>query len=709
VHGLDCAEEVSLIRSRLDRFPGLRSLSFDVVRGKMVASFDAQQVQPLQIQNAVSETGLRCEPWRELDEAPASFFARNGKLLLASVSGVSTLAAMVWQGLTTGNLIASLFAHEHAGHHMEWPVVLLCVVAIAAGSYFVVPKASYSFRRLQPDMNALVVVSVMGAAYLGEWIEGATLSFLFALAALLESFSLARARKAVTALMEVSPGEASVVHHDHEHKTPVESVQVGSTVRVRPGERIPCDGEVVSGNSDVNQAMITGESAPVWKAAGDTVYAGTMNGDGVLDLRTTKQAGDTTLARIIRMVEGVQHRRAPSEQFVEKFSRYYTPAMMLLATAVSVIPPAFFGGNWGDWFYQGMVILLISCPCALVISTPVSIVAALASAARHGVLIKGGAYLEEAGRLKVVAFDKTGVLTTGEPVVRSMTPLNGYREEEVLGRLAALESHSGHPLARAVLRHARERGVQPLPVSNYLTLQGKGAEGEVAGQKFWVGSLRLMKERGLDPKELAGKLDKKPGTVVALGTDREVWALVTLEDPVRPEAPESLRLLRQAGIERIVMLTGDNRATAEAVAEQAGVDEVFPDLLPSDKSDTVANLIRKHHKVAMVGDGVNDAQAMANSTVGIAVGVSSLDVVLETADVVLMAHGLKKLPFLLRHARNTVGVIKENVALALVLKAAFLLLAFFGLATLWMAVAGDMGATLLVTFNSLRLLRVEED
>ncbi|MEZ5355370.1 MAG: heavy metal translocating P-type ATPase [Bryobacteraceae bacterium] len=704
VHGLDCAEEVSLIRKRLDRERGIGDLSFDVVRGKMRVAFDAGAIDPARIQKAVSETGLRCELWTEQTES-LGFWQSYGKVTLAAVSGASMLGAMVVQGVTSGDLVTALLAHEHAGHHVSKAVVALCVVAIAAGSYFVLPKAAYSFRRLQPDMNALVTVSLLGAMYLGEWIEGATLAFLFALAALLETFSLARARKAVTALMEYAPGEASVVHGDHEHRVPIAQVKVNATVRVRPGERVPCDGEVAAGNSEVNQAMITGESIPVWKTKGDKVYAGTMNGDGTLDVLITHPSSDTTLARIIRMVEGVQHRRAPSEQFVEKFSRYYTPAMMMLALIVATFPPLALGKDWGDWFYQGMVILLISCPCALVISTPVSIVAALASSARRGVLVKGGAFLEEAARVKVVAFDKTGVLTRGEPNVKTLAPLNGYTEEQVLARLGALEAHSGHPLARAVLRYADERGVRPLEVADFYSYQGKGAEGVVEGEKFWAGSLRMMAEKGLDVESLRGRLPQGESSVVVFGTDREAWAVVTLEDPIRKDAIEAVQGLRAAGIERVIMLTGDNRATAERVGAHVGVDEVRSELLPGDKSDTIVALKQRFGKVAMVGDGVNDAQAMAASSLGIALATTGMDVVMETADVVLMSGHLNKLPFLIKHARRTVGVIQQNVGIALALKAVFLVLAFFGVATLWMAVAADMGATLLVTFNGLRLLR----
>jgi Zn2+/Cd2+-exporting ATPase len=708
VEGLDCADEVAILRRQLDGRPGVRKLVFDVVHAKMTVEFDPKLTDAEQLQAAAGETGMRCHRWSERLEK--SFWERHSRSALAWLSGICLVAATLTYGLLTGDFFTAFFAHDHAhdSHRAIVPVIVLSLLGILSGAWYVLPKAWYSLRTLRPDMNLLVAISLVGAVYLGEWLEGATLSFLFAVAALLESYSVSKARNAVAGLMKFAPGEASVVHGDHEHKTPVNQLKVGTVVRVRPGERIPCDGDVTAGASDVDQALITGESIPVAKAPGEHVYAGTINGDGVLEVRVTSPATDTTLARIVRMVENCQQRRAPSERFVEKFARYYTPAMILLATAVVVLPPMLGGGDWSYWFYQGMVILLISCPCALVISTPVSIVAALASAAKHGVLLKGGAFLEEAARLRAVAFDKTGVLTEGQPEVRELVPLNGWDRDAILKRLAALEYHSEHPLARAVVRYARANQVDTGGVSNFQVLQGRGAEAEIDGERFWAGNVRLLREKNLASEEVNAAVDRMgrdEGSVVVCGSDTAALALVKLSDPVREETREVVRRLRAAGVERTVMLTGDNAATAAAVAADVEVDEVRAELLPSDKADAVAELRRRYGHVAMVGDGVNDAQAMASSTLGIALGGSGVDVVMETSDVVLVSGGLKKLPFLLRHARRTLAIIKQNIAIAIALKAAFLVLAFFGLATLWMAIAADMGATLLVTFNGLRLLR----
>jgi Cd2+/Zn2+-exporting ATPase len=487
----------------------------------------------------------------------------------------------------------------------------------------------------------------------------------------------------------------------------VEKVGIGSRVRVRPGERIPCDGLVMEGGSDVNQAMITGESVPVWKGAGDEVFAGTVNGDGLLEMETTRLARDTTLARIARVVERAQHQRAPAEHFVEKFARIYTPVVLMLALLVAVVPPLAAAGDWGYWFYQGMVILLISCPCALVISTPVTIVAALTSAARSGVLVKGGAYLEEAARLRAIAFDKTGVLTAGHPEVSQVVPLGGHTREEVLERLAAVEQGSRHPLAGAIVRYAASQGIRPAAAAAFQTVRGKGAEAQVAGERYWAGSLRLLEEKGLANdtlREQIRELAASGGMTVAFGSEREPWALLSLADPVRPEAAAVTRELAGLKLDDIVILTGDHPVAAKVIAGQAGIGAIHADMLPADKAEAIDGLRARHGHVGMVGDGINDAQAMSHASLGIALGHASVDAVIETADVVLLSGGLTKLPDLVRLGRRTVAIIRENIVIALALKGIFFGLAVFGLATLWMAVAADMGATLLVIFNGLRML-----
>jgi Cd2+/Zn2+-exporting ATPase len=491
---------------------------------------------------------------------------------------------------------------------------------------------------------------------------------------------------------------------------PVVEVPLGATVLVRPGERIPLDGIVTKGRTSVNQAPITGESMPVAKEEGDEVFAGTINEDGAIEFKATNAAADTTLARIIRMVEEAQSRRAPVEQWVEKFARYYTPAMIAVAFLVAVVPPLF-GGLWGRWFYEALVVLVIACPCALVISTPVSIVAALTTSARAGVLIKGGAFLEAAGRVNVFALDKTGTLTKGLLEVQEIIPLNGHTHSELLARAAALEAHSEHPLAAAVLKRARLENVQPLDAENFRALKGRGAEATIEGRLFWVGSHRLLHEKGVEESEMhaqAQQMEDAGHSVVAVGSDRHVCGLISVADSIRPEASDLVRELKAAGVRHVAMLTGDNQGTADAVGRALGIDEVRAELLPEDKMKAIQDIQGKYGDAAMVGDGVNDAPALATATIGIAMGAAGTDAAVETADIALMSDDLARLPWLVRHARRSLGVVRQNIVFALGVKVAFMALALAQVATLWMAIAADMGASLIVIFNALRLLHTGE-
>ena len=659
-----------------------------------------------QIAAAVSRLGMRAEPW---DAAPRieSWWETDGRHALVATSGLALIGGLVLHVVVAGgDVVQTLLAHAHGAHGIDTPVVVLLSIGILAGLFHSAPKALGSLARLRPDMNALVLVSVIGALFLAEWAEAATLAFLYGLSGLLENWSARRARNAIGSLLRITPATAAVVHGDHEHRTPVDRVSLGAHVRVRPGERIPCDGVVTDGSSYVDQALVTGESMPAWKTAGDEVFAGTVNGHGVVELRTTRAASDTMLARITRMVGESHHHRAPTERFIDQFARYYTPLMFAVALGVGALPPLVLGGDWEHWFYQAMLILLISCPCGLVISTPVTIAAAITSATRHGVLIKGGSHLEELGRLRAVAFDKTGIITRGEPDVRELRPVDGRSEDEVLARLLAIELRSEHPLSRAIVRHARERGVEPAELTDFAAIEGRGAEALIDGKLFWVGSTRFAREQtALEPfePELAG-MQRADETVVVCGAGEDVWALIAVADPVRPEASSSVGQIHRQGL-RTALLTGDNAATARSVGSRVHVEDVRAELLPDGKAEAVRKLIALHGPTAMVGDGINDSQALLTSSVGIAMGGNATDVAAESADVVLMQDDLRKLPFLVDHARRARRVIIENVSVALGAKALFLAFMAFGAATLWMAVAADMGASLLVTFNGLRMLR----
>ena len=706
VEGLDCNEEATLLRDALAGREGVHGVSFHVVDGRMTVDADTDAFGPERVAEAVSRLGMRADPW---DAAPRveSWWEAHGRHALVAASGLALVAGLVLHvTVAGGGVVETLLGHAHGAHGVDRSVVLLLLAGIVAGLFPSAPKAVASLVRLRPDMNALVLVSVTGAMFLAEWAEAAVLAFLYGLSGLLENWSARRARNAIGSLLRITPATAAVVHGDHEHRTPVDRVALGTQVRVRPGERIPCDGEVTDGSSYVDQALVTGESVPAWKTAGDDVFAGTVNGHGVLELRTTRAASDTMLARITRMVSESQHHRAPTERFIDQFARYYTPLMFAVALAVGAVPPLLLGGDWQQWFYQAMLILLISCPCGLVISTPVTIAAAITSATRHGVLIKGGSHLEELGRLRAVALDKTGVVTRGEPDVRELRPVNGRSEREVLARLLSIELRSEHPLSRAIVRHARERGVEPSDVTDFTAIEGRGAEARIDGRRFWVGSTRFAREQAaieaFEP-ELA-EMQRADETVVVCGAGDDVWALVALTDPVRAEAPASVAQIHRQGL-RSALLTGDNAATARSVGDRVRVTDVRAELLPDGKAEAIDEMIARHGPTAMVGDGINDSQALLRASVGVAMGGNATDVAAESADVVLMQDDLRKLPFVVDHARRARRVIIENITVALGAKAVFLAFMAFGAATLWMAVAADMGASLLVTFNGLRMLR----
>ena len=711
IEGLDCTEEATLIRRELAGCTGVCNVAFHIIEGRMTVDVDRSVCGPDVVTAAVKRAGMKAHPWAPATDtaaAPpgASVWEAFGRQALVAVSGVALAVALAWHGLDTGRLTAALLAHDHGGSGLEPAVLALFLTAIIAGLFHSAPAAVRSLVRLRPDMNALVLVSVVGAVTLGELAEAGTLAFLYGLSGLIENWNALRARKAIGSLIRISPAMASVIHGEHEHRVTVDRVAVGAQVRVRPGERIPCDGVVMAGSSYVDQALVTGESAPAWKTAGDPVFAGTVNGHGVVELRTTRPASDTTLARIIRMVGESHHHRAQSERFIDTFARYYTPLMFVVAAAVGVVPPLLLAGAWDYWFYQAMLILLISCPCGLAISTPVTIAAGLAAAARRGVLIKGGVHLENLARVRAFAFDKTGVVTQGEPEVRELRPVGGRTERDVLSRLLAIELRSEHPLSRAIVRYAREHGAEAPDLTNFEAIEGRGAEATVDGEEFWVGSARFAREKlGHDrlPRELS-ELPDADRTVVICGAGTEPWAVVTLSDPVRSEASWTVSRLDAQGI-RPVLLTGDNRVTANSVATRVGLSDVRAELLPEDKATAIAELRARNGVTAMAGDGINDSPALVASSVGIAFGTNASDLAVESADVVLMRPDLRLLPFLIDHARRARARIIENIALALGAKALFLVVMAFGAATLWMAVAADMGASLLVTFNGLRMLR----
>jgi len=711
IGGMCCAEEVSILRREVGGKAGVIGLEFDVLNARMTVEFDSGLLSADQIVQAVDKSGMQAIPWeRRRPEQKGSFWEQHGRLVLTAASGVFLLVAFITHWVLHGSLLDAL-SGGHAGSDALPPFVMMFYFMSAlSGAWYVFPKALLALRRLRPDMNFLMVTAVIGAFVIGEWFEAATVAFLFALSLLLEHWSVERARNAIGALLDLAPSTARFRYPENNdiQEKAVEEIPLGAIVLVRPGDRIALDGEVVSGQSSVNQAPITGESMPVTKGPGDKVYAGTINQDGALEFRADRNADETALARIIKMVESAQTRRANSQQWVDKFSTRYTPIMLALAVAFALLSPPLAGLSWAEGVYRGLVLLVIACPCALVISTPVSIVSALTTAAREGVLIKGGLYLEAAGHLHTLALDKTGTLTTGQPEVQSMVTLNGHSERELLELAAALEAGSEHPLARAILRRAKQVGIEVQTAQQFKAFPGKGAEGSIGGRLFWIGSHRMLHEKSLETPEIldrAAELEDAGHSVVVLGNESHVCGLLSIADGLREDIPQIVTEIRDAGVQRIVMLTGDNAGTAKAIAAKTGIDEYHCELLPEDKVEAIGRLVREDKTVAMVGDGINDAPAMAAATFGIAMGTMGTDAALETADMALMSDDLSKIPWLIRHSRRTLRNIQQNIGFALGLKAVFIGLTLLGMATLWMAIAADMGATLLVVFNSLRLLK----
>jgi Cd2+/Zn2+-exporting ATPase len=595
-----------------------------------------------------------------------------------------------------------------------WLTIATFAAATLAGGALVFPAAWEALRKLRLDINVLMTVAVTGAWIIGEYAEAASVVFLFALSELLESWAAGRARRAVDALLKLSPPTALVRLPDgSEKETPVEEVAVGTEILIKSGSRIPLDGEVISGSSSVNQAPITGESLPVEKQAGDTAFAGTVNGEGSLIVRVSKPAAASTLARIIQLVGEAEENKPPTQRFVDRFAAIYTPAVFVLAILVALVPPLLFGQPWLFWIYRSLVLLVIACPCALVIATPVSIVSGLTALARRGVLVKGGVHLEAVGKLRALAVDKTGTITQGTPKVVGIISQSALSEDEILARAAAINSHSEHPIAIAITEAARAKGLVIPSIENYVSITGRGATATIEGHPHFIGNHKLTHETGLCGPGIEGILSsiEEKGQSLAVighaphdGCDGEILGIIAIADTLRPEVVEALREIHAAGIEEVIMLSGDNQRTATTIAKQAGIDKAFGDLLPEQKVDHIRRLVDEKGHVGMIGDGVNDAPALAIATVGFAMGAIGSDTAIETADIALMKDDLRKVAETVRIGRRTVRIIQFNVAFALSIKALFLTLAFLDMAGLWLAILADTGATLLVIMNSLRLL-----
>lgn len=678
INGLDCADCAAQLEQQIAALAGVGKVSLNFGAGKLTVEHDGAIIA---INNMVEGHGYQLAPYNHLGTSKP--LRRDRRVVLTAVAALTLLSAVVadWIGVASAPWYG---------------------LSILAGSWFTARTAWSSLKAGQLDANLLMLVAVAGAVAIGEWSEGAMVVLLFAIGNLLQAYTVDRTRRSIRSLMELAPLEATIRRDGREIVLPVDQVVVGDIVVVKPGEKLPVDGLVLEGESVVNQAPITGESLPIEKRSGDTVFAGTVNGYGLLVLSVVRQAADSTLARIIHLVEEAQAQKAPSQQYIDRFARWYTPLVMVGALLFAVVPPFLLGEPFEPWLYKALTLLVIACPCALVLSTPVSIVSAIGAASRRGVLIKGGAYLEEMGRIQAVAFDKTGTLTSGRLMVTDMLAFDGLAVETVLTAAATVEQGSEHPIAKAIL--VKAAGLVLTSGGGFFILPGKGAQATVNGEILYVGNHRLFAHAlNLAEASAVGEALSAAGkTIVYVGSASKVFGLIAVADTIRENSQAAIESLRQAGVKHILMLTGDNAGAAGSVASRLGLDGVMSGLLPTEKVAAVRELVDRYQHVAMVGDGVNDAPALSAASIGIAMGAAGSDAALEAADMALMADDLHSVAYAIKLGRRTLTIIKQNIWFSVGIKLAFVVLTVFGLSNLWMAVFADTGAAVLVTLNGMR-------
>lgn len=696
VKGMDCSDEVAAIHREFN-FTGIYRVEANIMAETVTIHHDII-ITKEKIHQTIIKAGLKIVP----DESSSFLKINLSRVILILVAGLILGITLILDWTNSAS---------------EMVTTILYLTSTLFAGIIIFPKALRALGRKSLDINVLMCIAVIGAIVIKEFSEAASVVFLFALAELLEAMSVERARKAIRDILSVSSKEATIVEGTELRTVATHTLKTGDIVLIRPGENIPVDGSVVEGKSSVNQASLTGESRPVVKNPGDSVWAGTTNETSVLKVIAEKEYSESKISKVISLVEEAQSEKAPSQRFVDKFAAIYTPSILILAAVVAVIPPALFEGDWQEWFYKALVFLVIGCPCALVIATPVSVVSGLTSLARRGVLVKGGVYLESLGRLKAIALDKTGTITEGAPKVIEVKSFSSMSEEEILRITGGLESMSTHPLAKAVLHYTAERKITFPHPTDYKIVPGKGAEGLIEGHWYFVGNHVMAHEFGICTPEIETYLDQvesKALSVIVLGhrpheeCRGEILAIFAVGDKIREHVHHSISNFHKAGVKLVAMLSGDNQKTVDAVAKQVGIDFAKGALLPDQKVTAIKDLVQKYEFVGMVGDGVNDAPALAHATVGIAMGVAGSDTAIETADVALMKDDILELPKAIVHGKKVLNVIRFNIAFAIGIKIVFFALALGGYANLWLAVAADMGASLLVTFNALRLLKIDD-
>ncbi|MCT0068295.1 cadmium-translocating P-type ATPase [Lactococcus lactis subsp. lactis] len=694
IEGLSCTNCAGKFEKNVKQLPGVTSATVNFGASKI--SVEGQTtIEELEEAGAFENLIIRDD--QENDEqvrSKESFIKRNIALIISL--GFILVAVISQLSLGEDHLLTKA----------------LYILAIIIGGFDLFKEGFSDLIKLDFSMESLMTIAIIGAAFIGEWAEGSIVVILFAISEALERFSMDKARQSIRSLMDIAPKEALIRRNNVEQLVSVDKIDIDDIMIIKPGQKIAMDGLVINGHSSVNQAAITGESVPVEKQLDDEVFAGTLNEEGVLEVKVTKKVTDTTIAKIIHLVEEAQGERAPAQAFVDKFAKYYTPFIIIMALLIVVVPPLFFGGDWNKWLYQGLSILVVGCPCSLVISTPVSIVSAIGNAAKNGVLVKGGVYLEEIGHLRAIAFDKTGTLTKGKPVVTDFIATSSETDINYLSIISSLESLSQHPLASAILNEADKTNVdyKSIQIEDFQSITGKGLTGIHQNIRYYIGSPKLFSASVIEEtavKVQYRQFQEQGKTAMYFGTDEQILGVIAVADEVRDSSAAVISELHKLSIEHTIMLTGDNTKTAESIGKQLGVTEIKGDLMPQEKLDSIKALRTTYNKVAMVGDGINDAPALAASTVGIAMGGAGTDTALETADVALMGDDLQKLPFIVRLSRQTLKVIKQNITFSLGIKLLALLLVIPGWLTLWIAIVADMGATLLVTLNGLRLMKVK--
>jgi Cd2+/Zn2+-exporting ATPase len=707
--GLHCGDCAAKVEKVIGRMQGVEHCEVNYATSKMKVSYDSLKVEQENIFDQIQKLGYQVDPStyqgndistnNNLPSMEASFWRGNSKVKITWITGILFLSAwfLSFTPLVTDPILNVIYA-----------------AAIGIGGYPIARRGWYALKSRAIGMELLMTIAAIGAGAIGEWGEGAAIVFLFSLGETLEAYTMDKTRKSIRSLMDLAPKEALIRRNGTETIVPVADIRVGDTMIVKPGEKIAMDGQITKGVSTVNQAPITGESIPVEKLSGDGVFAGSINQQGALEVEVTKLAKDNTISRIIEMVEEAQSQKAPSQRFVDRFSRYYTPAVIIAAILIATLPPLILADAFAPWFYRALTMLVVACPCALVISTPVAIISAIGNAARNGVLIKGGAYLERLGAIKAIAFDKTGTLTKGIPQVTGVKSfVENMSEDQVLQLATAIETRSEHPIAKAIVQYGTMKNVEPLHADQFYSIIGKGAQAEIQNQVYFIGNPRLFEEMPdvdiVQWVEEIKALQSRGNTVMLLGTETRLLGMISVADQIRENSARTIHSLRKMGIERTYMLTGDNEGTARGIAEQIGDIDYLAERLPEDKVTAVKDLMKDHQTVAMVGDGINDAPALATSTVGIAMGAAGTDTALETADIALMADDLSKIPYTVKLSRRTLRIIKQNITFSLLVKAVFLAMIIPGWATLWMAVIADTGSSLLVILNGMRLLRSNKD